>query len=210
MKTVGDILRKKREEKNLTFSEVEGAIKIRKTYLEALEKGDYHNLPPAAFTRGFIKNYSDYLGLESREILALYRREFDEQKDKRLLPKDISTTTGEIGFGLTPGKLTILIIFGLLVGFFSYLGYQYQKLSGGPGLIVYSPRENAIVAQKEIEVSGKTEPETTVKINGQGIAAADGKFSQFITLSEGLNTIAIEAVGRNGKSSKVERHVRVE
>ncbi|MBI3385102.1 helix-turn-helix domain-containing protein [Candidatus Gottesmanbacteria bacterium] len=210
MKTVGDILKKKREEKNLTFSEIEKAIKIRKTYLEALENGDYHSLPPAAFTRGFIKNYSDYLGLQSREILALYRREFDEQKDKRLLPQDISKTTDEARFGLTPSKLTILIVFGLLVGFFSYLGYQYQKLSGGPGLIVYSPAENTILTQKEIEVSGKTEPETIVKINGQTITSSNGKFSQFITLSQGLNSIIIEAQGRNGKSSKVERHVRLE
>jgi len=193
MKTVGDILRIKREEKNLTYINVEKAIKIRKTFLEALEKGEYHNLPPAAFTRGFIKNYSDYLGLESKDILALYRREFDE-----------------VGFGLTPGKLTILIIFALLVGFFSYLGYQYQKLSGGPGLIINSPQENAVVIQKEIEVSGKTEPETNVKINGQTIVVPDGKFSQIITLSEGLNSIVVEAQGRNGKISKVERHVRLE
>lgn len=210
MKTIGEILKKKREEKNLTYIDVEKATKIRKIYLESIEKGDYHNLPPAAFTRGFIKNYSDYLGLETKEILALYRREFDEQKDKRLLPKDISSITEETKFGLTPGKLTVLIIFGLLVGFFSYLGYQYKKLSGGPGLIINSPQENAVVIKKEIEVSGKTEPESIVKINGQTIDVSDGKFSQFITLTDGLNSIVIEAQGRNGKSSKIERHIRLE
>ncbi len=210
MKTVGDILRKKRAQINLTFSEIEKTTKIRKTYLEALEKGDYHNLPPAAFTRGFIKNYSDYLGLDSREILALYRREFDEQKDKRLLPKDISSTTEESRFRLSPGKLTVLTVFGLLIGFFSYLGFQYQKLSGGPRLIIYSPAENAVFTKKEIEVSGKNEPETTIKINGQTIDVSDGKFSKFIIVSEGLSTITIEVQGRNGKSSKEERHIRVE
>ena len=210
MKTVGDILKKKREELNLTFGEVEKVIKIRKTYLEALEAGDYHNLPPAAFTRGFIKNYSDFLDLDSTEILALYRREFDEQKDKRLLPKDISTTEDESRLNLTPGKLSILVVLGLLIGFFSFLGFQYQKLSGGPGLIVYTPAENAILTKREVEISGKTEPEVIVKINGQAITAVGGRFSQFIFLTEGLNSIIVEAIGNNNKTSKVERHVRVE
>lgn len=210
MKTVGDILRKKREQEKLTYVDVEKTTKIRKTYLEALEKGEYHNLPPAAFTRGFIKNYSGYLGLDTKEILALYRREFDERKDKRLIPNDISTSSDEIKFNLTPGKLTIFIVFGLLIGFFSYIGYQYKNLSGGPGLIVYSPQENALTSKKEIEVSGKTESETTVKINGQTIDVYNGKFSQIITLSDGLNSIAIEAIGRNGKSSKIERHIMAE
>ena len=155
MKTVGDILKKKREELNLTFGEVEKVIKIRKTYLEALEAGDYHNLPPAAFTRGFIKNYSDFLDLDSTEILALYRREFDEQKDKRLLPKDISTTEDESRLNLTPGKLSILVVLGLLIGFFSFLGFQYQKLSGGPGLIVYTPAENAILTNEKLKSAEK-------------------------------------------------------
>ncbi len=114
MKTIGEIFKQKRLHGNITIADVEKATKIRKTYIEALEGGNYDKLPPAAFTRGFVKNYSEFLGLPASEILALYRREFDEQNDKRLLPKSVSEPIYNGIFSLTPKRITYLSVFLLL------------------------------------------------------------------------------------------------
>lgn len=209
MQTLGSIFKSKRTEKKLTIEDVEKSTKIRKKYIQAIEEGDYDNLPPAAFTRGFIKNYSDYLGLNSATLSALYRREFDELKDKRLLPKGMSTFSGENFFRITPTKVTIVLLAVIALGFIGYLFSQYNNLAGAPPLIILKPSENAVLTAKEIEVLGKTDVDAVVKINEQVVNNNNGSFSQILQLSDGINTIVISSVARNGKVSKVERHVRV-
>jgi cytoskeletal protein RodZ len=209
MKTIGEIFRKRRIENNISIEDVERSTKIRKTFIEFLEKGEYEKLPPAAFTRGFVKNYSEFLGLDSKEIIALYRREFDEQKDKRLLPKGVSESYGEGLFAITPKKFTYLAIGLLIIFFVIYVTVQYFRLSGAPLLIIQSPQDNIVVASRELEVVGKTDYDAVIKLNGQTIFNREGKFSQTISLVVGLNTITIEATGRNGKSVKSEKHIRL-
>lgn len=208
MRTIGQIFREARESKNLLLSDVEKATKIRKIYLQALENGEYQKLPPSAFIRGFVHNYSEFLGLKTGEILALFRREFDQQNDQRLLPKDVSKTEVNIFF-LTPHKISLIFIGLLLVVFTIYIIFQLRLLSGGPYLIVQSPQDNLVVSDKEFIVAGKTDPDATLKINGQTIQNLEGKFHQELTLGDGLNTIQIEAVSRNGKTTRVERHIRL-
>lgn len=210
MKTVGQLFRIKREEKNLSVEDVEKTTKIRKKFIESIEKGDYDKLPPSAFTRGFIKNYSEFLGLDNNEVLALYRREFDERKDKRLLPKSVSDDLDNGIFKINPKRISFFLIIASIVLIISYLVFQYLNLSGGPYLSVATPQDNSIVAKAELEVSGKVDPEAQLKINSQQVLAKDGEFKEFVLISEGLNTVTVEATSRNGKTSVVQRHVRLE
>ncbi len=209
MKTIGQIFREKREEKKLTWEEVEKAIKIRKKFLAALEKGEYDKLPQATFTRGFVKNYSEFLGLSANEMLALYRREYDERKVESLLPEGVTKPFEEELVLITPKRLTIFFVFLLLAGFFFYLFSEYRQLAGAPMLMVVSPQENTTTSQKEISVVGKTDPDATIKINNEQVTFKNGSFIQTISLSEGLNTITILATGKRGKSVTIDRHVRL-
>ena len=209
MKTVGDILKKRREEKELSFSDVEKSIKIRKVFLEAIEKGEYNKLPPAAFTRGFFKNYSEFLGLNTKEVLALYRREFDERRDRRLLPSGVSEPLDENIFTITPNRITLIILLFFFGAFFTFLISQYMRLSGAPTMMVYETADNVVVNNKDMQITGKTDPDATVKVNGQVISLKEGSFNQYISLTDGLNTIRIEAIAKNGKSSQIEKHIRL-
>ncbi|MGH2637780.1 MAG: helix-turn-helix domain-containing protein, partial [Rhabdochlamydiaceae bacterium] len=69
------------------MEEIAAAIKIRPEFLSAIEKGDYQHLPSPAYASGFVTNYAAYLGFPKRETLALFRREFDEQKAYKVLPR---------------------------------------------------------------------------------------------------------------------------
>ncbi|HXI45159.1 MAG TPA: helix-turn-helix transcriptional regulator, partial [Candidatus Acidoferrales bacterium] len=59
-----DRLAAARERKGVDLGRAERDTKIRARYLGALERGDYRDLPGAVYTRGFLRNYAIYLGLD--------------------------------------------------------------------------------------------------------------------------------------------------
>jgi cytoskeleton protein RodZ len=82
--TVGQLLRATREAKGQTLDDVERVIRIRAKHLAALEADQFAALPSTAHARGFLKNYSQHLGLDTATVLAAY----DAQVQKRsLLPR---------------------------------------------------------------------------------------------------------------------------
>src|SRR3979409_295382 len=75
MPSLGEQLRTQRERKNITLEQAAADTRIREKFLKALEDGDYASLPGAVYTRGFLRNYSDYLDLETDELVILYQQE---------------------------------------------------------------------------------------------------------------------------------------
>ena len=76
----GEKLREERLKKHLTLEEVSRATKIKESFLLAIEKGEYKKLPPATYAQGFVRNYAGFLGMPEQEILAIFRREYDEEE----------------------------------------------------------------------------------------------------------------------------------
>lgn len=67
--SIGAVLRQRREAMGVSLAEVEVATRIRQKYLAAIESDDWHLLPGEVVGRGFLRNYSDYLGLEPHEVV---------------------------------------------------------------------------------------------------------------------------------------------
>lgn len=65
---IGAALERARNERGLSLEEAEQATKIRKRYLQGLERDDYSVLPDAVYTQGFLKTYANYLGLNGEEL----------------------------------------------------------------------------------------------------------------------------------------------
>ncbi len=72
---LGDLLRKKREEKNLSLADIEKGTNIRKLYIQAIEDGNYDKLPGEVFLKGFIKTYAKFLGLDGQALVEQYKAE---------------------------------------------------------------------------------------------------------------------------------------
>ena len=72
---LGGQLRAERERRGAGLEQVSEATKIRKTYLEALEAHDWTALPADVFTRGYVRTYAEYLGLDPEHLLKVYARE---------------------------------------------------------------------------------------------------------------------------------------
>lgn len=207
MKTVGSILQEARSAKKLTLAQAEQATKIRLKFLEAIERDDYSSLPSVSYAKGFVKNYSEYLGLDSRMVIAFFRRQTEEIPKSSLLPK-ASETYSKTLLQLTPGKFLAGIAVILVIVFLGYLGLQYSKINQAPSLSVDTPQNQLIVHERRVDVLGKADPDATVTINGTSVLVrGDGKFFDQVPLDPGVNKITIVATSRFGKSTTIVREV---
>ncbi len=203
---LGRTLLEKRESKGISISRAAQDLLIKKEQLESLESGDWENLPEPPFVRGFIKNYGDYLGLDTDHLLALYRREYDASKHPsanlkgRKLKRFVITPT-------TMVTITSIFVVGL---FIIYLVTQYLSIVSSPKLDVFAPPADTTTSAPVIRIDGKTEPGATVAVNGD-FAAVDqeGNFQYQYTLKDGQNIIEIIAAKRLSPKSKVTRIVRL-
>lgn len=72
MESYGAILREAREQKGLTVSQVAKATSISDAYIKALEEEEVRAFPGEPYLVGFLRNYSNYLGTNSEELIRYY------------------------------------------------------------------------------------------------------------------------------------------
>lgn len=206
---VGERLQKERIKKALTLEEVSKVTKIRYSFLSALEKGNYRELPSPTYAYGFVRNYAKFLGLPDKELLALFKREYDEEKAYRVLPEGL---IGKQEFPLRKIKLAqaaklAILVFLILI---SYLAFQYRDAILNPPLHVDEPAEGKVIKSQKVTVLGKTSPNSTVFVNNE-IASLDkdGKFRKEFKVFAGKAKITVKAVNHFGKTTIIERNIEV-
>ncbi|GEM_PF-2743955 len=91
MPSFGESLRRERELRRISLREVSEATKINVRYLEALEANEFANLPGGAFTKGYIRAYSRFIGTDETETIHAYLFELKQQG----LTEDGSATDGD-------------------------------------------------------------------------------------------------------------------
>ena len=72
MDSVGQYLRKHRENKRMSIEEVSRATRVPSSSVERIEADRFDELPGEVFVRGFLKSYARSLGLTPEEVLARY------------------------------------------------------------------------------------------------------------------------------------------
>src|SRR5688572_1471155 len=105
---VGETLQLARERKGVDLYRAERDTKIRLRYLSALEDGAYEDLPAPVYTKGFLRNYAIYLGLDPEEILERWRDEMETLRSVERVavappPQPIAAPGRQIT--ITPGML---------------------------------------------------------------------------------------------------------
>jgi|GEM_PF-3332683 cytoskeletal protein RodZ len=69
----GTQLKEARLKANCSLQELSEKLKIRKLYLKAIEDGDWHLAPSAAYVRGYIRLYCNYFGIDYSSIIQKAR-----------------------------------------------------------------------------------------------------------------------------------------
>lgn len=77
MGELGSLLTRAREARGLTLEDAERDTRISRRYLQALESEQFEVIPAPVYARGFLRSYSQYLGIDPQEALAMFPREDD-------------------------------------------------------------------------------------------------------------------------------------
>ncbi|MGD9883874.1 MAG: helix-turn-helix domain-containing protein [Reyranella sp.] len=129
-RAVGRLLRDQREARGLALSDIEKALRIRRSNLEAIEEGRFDKLPGAAYVPAFLRAYASHVGLDPEKVLTAYHHSGAVPiKRPVALPADFP-----IGERRAPVGLAVLTV--LLVVAAGYAAWHYL------------PREQAVVAEK--------------------------------------------------------------
>ena len=78
---IGSALREARERRGLSYSQVEEGTKIRARYLRALEDEDFGVLPGATYSKGFLRAYADYLGLDGHLFIDEFNSRYHDPRN---------------------------------------------------------------------------------------------------------------------------------
>ncbi len=214
MARLGEILRTEREKKGITLDQAAADTRIREKFLKALEDDDHQSLPGTVYTKGFLRNYAEYLDLGGEELVVL----FHQERGMPIEPTRRYNTLKPIGsrsLVFTPAVFVPVIVLAAVVMFVGYLYYQFTSFAVAPALEVTDPATDAIAQDAAFVVKGHTVPAGRVTIQvfpGPMTVAdihpsSDGTFSAPITLTAGSNHIVVEVLDPSGKVSKVNRSV---
>jgi cytoskeletal protein RodZ len=198
---LGTVLRTAREARFIDLARVERDIKIRIRYLSALERGDYRDLPEPIYTRGFLRNYGLYLGLDPEYLIDLYRIESGTVAERPSMPSSRRPMAGRRARSLvlSPGLIAAAILTVLVVAFVVYLVGEFVTFARTPDLRITDPAADVTAWQgSEYTIRGITEPNSTITTDGlrenpSTKAGADGAFSVRVGLVPGANVITLVA-----------------
>jgi cytoskeletal protein RodZ len=70
LKGIGEMLRTRRKELNMSLKDIENATSIRTGYLQAIEEGQMERLISPIYAQGFVKQYAIFLGLDGERLVA--------------------------------------------------------------------------------------------------------------------------------------------
>lgn len=122
MEAFGKKLREARSARNLDLDQVSRETNITRRYLEALEDEDFTVFPGEPYLLGFLRNYCDYLGLNSNEIVTAYKNLRIQESPiplKELMPKRPITDRFvdnimlvRVGLGAAAAVVLALLVWG--------------------------------------------------------------------------------------------------
>lgn len=199
MKPVGELLKAKRLSLGWQLDQVASKTKIGVHYLEALEENQVRALPSAAFVKGFIRSYSQVLGLDAEKMLAIYRRDFDENPEGKIIPRGILAPLTQPVASWRPQTIPLILAAVIAVLVIGYVGYQLKSVWQGPTLVISAP-ESGVVTSQTVEVIGRTDPDAAISINSQPVSVdLSGAFRYQYQLQPGDNTLVIAVKSPLGK-----------
>jgi cytoskeletal protein RodZ len=214
-----DRLAAARERKGVDLYRAERDTKIRARYLAALERGDYRELPGAVYTKGFLRNYAIYLGLDPEDVLRQWRRERGDQgivAPVVVAPRPIVDAPRPLTF--SPSVVVAALMTLAVVGFGVYLAVQLLRFAKPPSLTVTNPAEAVTEVEEDttsFRLEGTATAGATVTIGILGheqpyrvTADADGTWTAVVDLHRGKNQFEIGATDpETGKQSQTPRTV---
>lgn len=212
--SIGSILREKRVERKLSVADVFAETKINKKYIQALEDDNFLLIPSQVYAKGFLKAYSNFLGLDTKnlvgELMNYYKSREGDRKiaaSAKKMPK-MMPVPGVPKFpsftGIPKPKLTfklnmnILYIAGssvlsLLILLMLIYGFVLFRKNNAVSIMVNPPANGKI---QEAKAAAKKAPAAKTPAK-KAPAVIERNVTAESSIPEGKIELRIDTVGRS-------------
>ena len=216
MSKLGEILRAQREKKAITLEQAAADTRIREKFLKALENGDYVSLPGAVYTKGFLRNYAEYLDLDTDELIPLYQHERGQPEPPQTKSFKPYRPIARRSLVFRPVVFVPVIVIAAVSLFAGYIYYQFTTFAVKPRLEVTEPATDLNASTSELVVRGVTVPEGRITVRifpgpdtlGDIRPDPDGRFVVTVGLKPGANHLEVETLDAAGKTNRVSRTIQ--
>ncbi len=124
--------------RGIALKDLSNETRIRLSYLEAIEKGDFEKLPEPIYAQTFIKTYAEAVGVDAAVLLAYYRTYLEkcqvvrpllvEKKQRVMLGLDHQTSYLKTVLKKLGWIVPIVVAIGFLASFFAtHMNNQLQR-----------------------------------------------------------------------------------
>lgn len=131
MTGLGRILQEARAARGIGLEEAENATRISRRYLDALEQEDFALFPAPVYARGFLRSYSQFLGLNPADTLALFPMPAAPEPAQRTVASGPTTSSRTQGTRLPQPHRIPAVLTAAVVVFLVVLGVVYIVSSIG-------------------------------------------------------------------------------
>lgn len=121
---VGGTLQAFRMRRGVSLKDVSQVLRIRQVYLQAIEDGRFEELPGSIYSRGFVRAYAQYLGLDGDQIVERFKSENNALDVK----PSLSFPAMVPDHGIPGGAILML---GLIVAAVGYGGWYFVSSKDG-------------------------------------------------------------------------------
>jgi cytoskeletal protein RodZ len=198
MFAIGDSLREARTRRGLSSADVQKGIRIRERYLTALEEEKWDLLPGEAYTKGFLRTYAEFLGLDGNLYIDEYNARVAAHDEEPLVPQTLAPA-----YKTRRGVVRTLL--GILVLALAIAGLAAWGIGGSTP----TAAKNGAAALQVQDASAATEAPTKARAipHAEPLPAslsakpmADGPAKKtVITASRGRCWLSIRTGGPNGR-----------
>lgn len=204
MITVGEVLKKQRENLDKSLEQVALDTKIQPRFIKYIEEDDFDKFDSPVYAQGFIKIYANYLDLNEDRILAIYRRSVPNETKKNPSVRETESLR-QNRMKVTPKLIAVILSSIFLLGILSYIGYQIYQFQSPPTISISSPENEETLTEEKTVVKGITDTNTSLFINDNPVEISqEGNFQYEVTLNPGVNIITILAKKNNSTQETVE------
>ena len=154
----GRQLREERLQRDMTLEQVAEALHLNRKIIEHLEADNYAALPPLTFVQGYVRSYSQLLGIPAEPLLAALAEAAGDDASSPLIARAGTDSFGgakpRAALRTGPGFLTLALIILLLLAALGAVGWW---LAQNQQFMSSESEDSAPAAESQTEVESEAE-----------------------------------------------------